>query len=83
MIPHPEKLHKGGEDAYFTNDQLLSVADGVNLLFFYFSLGRRLGLIWRRPWKVQQTILQKCRLAGLRKPLQILNQTQTINHRLA
>ena len=28
-IPHPEKAHKGGEDAYFCNSQLLCVADGV------------------------------------------------------
>lgn len=29
MIPHPEKAHKGGEDAYVVNDQLLVVLDGV------------------------------------------------------
>jgi len=29
LIPHPEKRHKGGEDACFVNDKLLSVADGV------------------------------------------------------
>ncbi|EGR32361.1 protein phosphatase, putative [Ichthyophthirius multifiliis] len=28
-IPHPEKVHKGGEDAYFCNSQLCCVADGV------------------------------------------------------
>ena len=29
MIPHPEKAHKGGEDAYFSNEKLLVVCDGV------------------------------------------------------
>lgn len=29
MIPHPEKAYKGGEDAMFTSDNLLVVADGV------------------------------------------------------
>jgi protein phosphatase PTC7 len=31
MIPHPEKRHKGGEDAYFLSEdgQVLGVADGV------------------------------------------------------
>ena len=29
MIPHPDKAYSGGEDAYFANNQLLIVADGV------------------------------------------------------
>ena len=29
MIPHYEKRAKGGEDAAYSNDNLLSVADGV------------------------------------------------------
>ena len=29
MIPHPEKVYKGGEDALYTDKQILSVADGV------------------------------------------------------
>jgi len=29
VIPHPEKVHKGGEDAYFANKNVLAVADGV------------------------------------------------------
>ena len=29
MIPHPEKVHKGGEDAFYVSDQILCVADGV------------------------------------------------------
>ena len=29
MIPHPDKVAKGGEDAYYTNDHFLAVADGV------------------------------------------------------
>ena len=29
MIPHPQKAYKGGEDACFSNNQLLCVADGV------------------------------------------------------
>ena len=29
MIPHPEKRAKGGEDACFVHDQLLTVTDGV------------------------------------------------------
>ena len=38
MIPHPEKVHKGGEDAFFTDSKynsiyskfsILTVADGV------------------------------------------------------
>lgn len=29
MIPHPEKAHKGGEDALFVDPKLLVVADGV------------------------------------------------------
>lgn len=29
MIPHPEKAHKGGEDASFFSASLLTVADGV------------------------------------------------------
>ena len=29
MIPHPDKVAKGGEDAYFSNNKILSVADGV------------------------------------------------------
>lgn len=28
-IPHPDKVAKGGEDAYFANEYLLAVADGV------------------------------------------------------
>ncbi len=29
MIPHPEKAHKGGEDAYYVSSNILAVADGV------------------------------------------------------
>ena len=29
MIPHPEKQHKGGEDALYADQNVLSVADGV------------------------------------------------------
>lgn len=29
MIPHPEKAYKGGEDAMYTSDNVLVVADGV------------------------------------------------------
>lgn len=29
MIPHPEKKHKNGEDSFYANSQILSVADGV------------------------------------------------------
>lgn len=29
MIPHPEKAHRGGEDAYFNSSSMLVVADGV------------------------------------------------------
>ena len=29
MIPHFEKRHKGGEDAYVANEKLMVVADGV------------------------------------------------------
>jgi protein phosphatase PTC7 len=29
MIPHIEKRHKGGEDAYYVDDQMLVVLDGV------------------------------------------------------
>ena len=29
MIPHPEKAHRGGEDAYFSQEKMLTVADGV------------------------------------------------------
>lgn len=29
MIPHPDKAYKGGEDAVFVSDKILSVADGV------------------------------------------------------
>ena len=28
-IPHDDKKHKGGEDAWFVNSRLISVADGV------------------------------------------------------
>lgn len=30
MIPHPKKTDKGGEDACYTHDNLLAVADGVS-----------------------------------------------------
>ena len=29
LIPHPAKVHKGGEDAVFVSDNLLVVTDGV------------------------------------------------------
>lgn len=29
MIPHPEKAHKGGEDAMFSDTYILAAADGV------------------------------------------------------
>jgi len=29
MIPHIEKRHKGGEDAYYVDEQMLVVLDGV------------------------------------------------------
>lgn len=29
MIPHPEKVHKGGEDALYVSPKLIAVADGV------------------------------------------------------
>lgn len=29
MIPHPQKVAKGGEDAYYISSSLLIVADGV------------------------------------------------------
>lgn len=28
-LPHPEKLHRGGEDAFISDDFIISVADGV------------------------------------------------------
>ena len=27
--PHPDKVYKGGEDAYYASDNLFIVADGV------------------------------------------------------
>lgn len=30
MIPHPNKVDKGGEDACYAHDNLLVVADGVS-----------------------------------------------------
>jgi protein phosphatase PTC7 len=29
VIPHPDKVAKGGEDAHFAHDNILVVADGV------------------------------------------------------
>ncbi len=29
MIPHPDKAYRGGEDAYYSSERLLVVADGV------------------------------------------------------
>eukprot|EP01015_Nassula_variabilis_P018744 TRINITY_DN3086_c0_g2_i1.p1 TRINITY_DN3086_c0_g2~~TRINITY_DN3086_c0_g2_i1.p1 ORF type:complete len:133 (-),score=26.69 TRINITY_DN3086_c0_g2_i1:2-400(-) len=29
VIPHPEKAYKGGEDAYYADENYLAVADGV------------------------------------------------------
>lgn len=29
MIPHPEKAHRGGEDAFFDSANVLAIADGV------------------------------------------------------
>jgi protein phosphatase PTC7 len=29
MIPHPDKEHRGGEDAFYASENLLVVADGV------------------------------------------------------
>jgi len=29
LIPHPDKVAKGGEDACYTHENLLAVADGV------------------------------------------------------
>lgn len=29
MMPHPSKLDKGGEDAYYVHDNVVAVADGV------------------------------------------------------
>lgn len=29
MIPHPDKAHRGGEDAYYNSTRMLVVADGV------------------------------------------------------
>jgi protein phosphatase PTC7 len=29
MIPHPDKVAKGGEDAYYTHPKIIAVADGV------------------------------------------------------
>ena len=29
MIPHPEKVAKGGEDACYSNESIIAVADGV------------------------------------------------------
>ena len=42
MIPHPSKAHKGGEDAFFANEKILMVADGVGgwadvIVIFYYS----------------------------------------------
>jgi len=29
MIPHPDKVDKGGEDAYYAGKNIFAVADGV------------------------------------------------------
>ena len=29
LAPHPSKVQKGGEDAYYANEGCLAVADGV------------------------------------------------------
>lgn len=60
-FPHPEKLEKGGEDAYFIADDGLSVgvADGVGgwvrfLLFQnWFGLGLVLGAFRSGCWRVR------------------------------
>lgn len=29
MIPHPEKAHRGGEDAFYDHERMLVISDGV------------------------------------------------------
>lgn len=29
MIPHPDKAHRGGEDAFFDSEKMLVISDGV------------------------------------------------------
>lgn len=29
VIPHPEKMEKGGEDAFYASQRVIAVADGV------------------------------------------------------
>lgn len=29
MLPHPSKLDKGGEDAFYVHENVVAVADGV------------------------------------------------------
>ena len=30
MIPHPKKVKTGGEDAFYHNEKMIAVADGVS-----------------------------------------------------
>jgi len=58
MIPHPDKAHKGGEDAFYNDSRVLSVADGVggwadhgvDPAFYSRKLCKNVGELTTKDW---------------------------------
>lgn len=69
MIPHPEKVAKGGEDAYFTNKSFLAVADGVG---GWIELGIDPGLYSKELCLHMKNVVEKDETKYLPNPKQLI-----------
>lgn len=65
MSPHPEKAYKGGEDAVFTSDNVLLVADGVG---GWVESGIDPALYSKRLAKIIEELVQKDPLKHIENP---------------
>lgn len=69
LIPHPEKFHRGGEDAFISHERIISVADGVG---GYADSGVNPAIFTRQ---VMQYSLEGCleKPQGTSTPVEVLN----------
>ena len=64
ILPHPDKVDRGGEDGFFINDELsaLGIADGVGS---WYSRGVDPGIYARKLMQLTEAAIQ----AGQRDPV--------------
>jgi protein phosphatase PTC7 len=76
MSPHPEKAYKGGEDAVFTSDNVLLVADGVG---GWAESGVDPALYSKRLAKIVEELVKKDPLTHIENPKGLIKEAVALN----